>query len=45
MQSCKCGHRDHEHKQVQQVLWPNDKEPPITYRGELEDVYGTVEII
>ena len=34
METCKCGHRGHEHRLLQQVLWPHDNEPPSRFRGE-----------
>lgn len=33
MNTCNCTHADHDHKLMQQVLWPHDTEPPIQYRG------------
>jgi hypothetical protein len=30
---CRCTHYDHEHKLMQQVLWPSDNEPPLRFRG------------
>ena len=34
MDTCKCGHKKHEHKALRQVLWPGDSGPEVRFRGE-----------